>query len=164
MSECWSPTGTLHLRHGAMPVSRLFVCLAIAIVLSTGLFACRDKGPNTVVAYLQGAERQSEDTDQRREIEKALNDMLTLTPDELRKRRYANYQMEPGAWDIIYLLHRYFVPQKLRGLDETRFYRDVTDPASQAIIRDHLQRVRMRIELDQRDDVENTDGEGAETK
>ena len=79
--------------------------------LAEAFLTCRDKGPNTVVVYLQGAERQSEDLDQRREIEKALNDMLTLTPDELRARRYANYQMEPGAWTIIQFLHRYFVPR-----------------------------------------------------
>jgi hypothetical protein len=107
---------------GATFTSRLLLSLAISIVVSFGLFSCRDKGPNTVIAYLQGAERQSEDLDQRREIEKALNDMLTLSPDELRKRRYANYQMEPGAWTIIQLLHGYFVPQELKGLDEARFY------------------------------------------
>jgi hypothetical protein len=102
MRECTDATFT----------NRSFVCLAIAIALSTGFFACRDKGPNTVVAYLQGAERQSEDMDQRREIEKALNDMLTVSPDELRKRRYANYQMQPGAWTIIDVFHKYFLPSK----------------------------------------------------
>jgi hypothetical protein len=147
-----------------MLVSRLLLCLAIAIALSTGFFACRDKGPNTVVAYLQGADQQFENANQRREIEKALNDMLTLSPDDLRKRRYANYQMQPGAWTIIDVLHKYFLPSKPVGLNHRRFYRDIADPAAQAVIRDHLQRVRMRIELDRRDDAENTDDGEAETK
>ena len=124
--------------------SHLLLCLAVSIALCTGLFSCRDKGPNIVVAYLQGAERQSEDLDQRSEVEKALNDVLTLSSDELRARRYANYQMEPAAWTIIQLLHGYFVPQKLKGLDETRFYRDVTDPTAQAGLADILERVGLR--------------------
>jgi len=132
---------------------RSLVYLFIGVALCVGVFACRDSGPNTVVAYLQGAERQSEDLDQRREIEKALNDMLTLSPDELRTRRYANYQMEPGAWDIIHLLHRYFVPEKLKGLDEARFYRDIAKPEARAVIQEHLREVREAIAADEEEDA-----------
>ena len=131
-------------------MNRLFFFLAISIVVFGSLFACRDKGPNTVVAYLQGAERQSEDLDQRREIEKALNDILTLSPDELRARRYANYQMEPGAWTIIQLLHRYFVPRQLVGLDESRFYHDIADPAARAVVQERLREVREAMAQDER--------------
>jgi hypothetical protein len=133
-----------------MLVSRLLLCLAIAIALSTGFFACRDKGPNTVVAYLQGADQQFENANQGREIEKALNDMLTVSPDELRKRRYANYQMQPGAWTIIDVLHKYFLPSKPVGLNQRQFYQDVADPAAQAVIRAHLREVREAIAMDER--------------
>ena len=144
-------------------MNRLLLCLAISIALCTALFACRDKGPNTVVAYLQGAEQQWEDMDQQREVEKALNDMLKLTPDELRKRRYANYQLEPGAWTILQLLHRYFVSRGLVYIDESRFYRDIADPAAQAVIRDHLQHMRESPALERGDALQNGDDEEAET-
>jgi hypothetical protein len=135
---------------GATFTNRSLVCLAIAIAILASLFACRDKGPNTVVAYLQGADQQFENANQGREIEKALDDMLTLGPDGLRNQRYANYQMQPGTWTIIDVLHKYFLPPKPAGLDESRFYRDVTDPAAQAVIREHLREVREAIALDER--------------
>lgn len=128
----------------------LLTCLMICIALCAGLFSCREQGPNSVVAFLQGAERQSEDLDQRLEIEKALNDMLTLKPDELRSRRYANYQMQAGAWTIIQLLHRYFASRGPVYIDEDRFYQDVTDPAARAVIQENLRKVREAIALDRR--------------
>ena len=139
---------------------KLFLAyLAICVVFCACLFACHRSRPNTVVTFLEGAEQQWETQEQGREIEKALNDMLTLKPDELRNRRYANYQMEPGAWSIIELLHRYFVSRGLVYLDESRFYQDVTDPAAKAVIRQHLQDVKESIPLHPTLDVEDTDGE-----
>jgi hypothetical protein len=134
---------------GATLVNRLFFCLAISIVVCGSLFACRDKGPNAVVAYLQGADQQFENAGQGREIEKALNDMLTLSPDELRTRRYANYQMEPDAWTIIDILHKYFLPSKPTGLDQNRFFRDVTKPEARAVIQERLLEVKKAISLDE---------------
>jgi hypothetical protein len=163
-SGCRPPTGVVDSRRKGTLINRLLLCLVISIVVCLGLFSCRDRGPNTVVIYLQGAERQSEDLDQRREIEKALNDMLTLNPDELRTRRYSNYQMEPGVWTIIDVLYNYFLPRKPAGLDESLFYRDVAEPLARAVIRDHLQRVRERIELDLEYDTEETDDEEQETE
>jgi hypothetical protein len=143
----------------------LFVaCLAISIALCAGLSACYHSRPNTVVTFLQGAEQQWETQEQGREIEKALNDMLALKPDELRNRRYANYQMQPGAWSIIELLHRYFVSRGPVYLDENRFYQDMTDPAAKAVIRQHVQVVKESIPLHPTLDAEDGDGEEDETE
>jgi hypothetical protein len=146
---------------GAKRLSRDFFLtyLAMSIVLCAGMLSCRHAGPNTVVVYLQGADQQWETQEQGREIEKALTDMLMLSPDELRNRRYANYQMQPGAWTTIELLHRYFVSRGLVYVDETRFYRDVTDPAAQAVIRQHLQDVKKSIPLHPTLDTDEKDEE-----
>ena len=141
----------------------LLTCLAMSLILCAGLLSCRHAGPNTVVVYLQGADQQWETQEQGREIERALNDMLTLSPDELRNRRYANYQMQPGAWTTIELLHRYFVSRGLVYVDETRFYQDVTDPAAQAVIRQHLQDVKKSIPLHPTLDIQEDEKE-EETK
>jgi hypothetical protein len=103
---------------GCLGGGRFLACIAISVALCTGLLACQHSRPNTVVTFLEGADQQWETQGQGREIEKALNDMLMLSPDELRKQRYANYQMQPGAWTIIELLHRYFVSRGLVYIDE----------------------------------------------
>ena len=123
------------------------VQVAICAALCVGLFACQHARPKTVVVFLQGADQQWETQEQGREIDKALTDMLTLSPDELRGRRYANYQMQPGAWTVIELLHRYFVSRGQAYIDEKNFYHDVTDPAAQAVIRLQLQEVKRSIPL-----------------
>ena len=132
---------------------------AILIALGMGfVFGC-DGGPNTVVAYLQGADQQFENASQGREIEKALNDMLSLGPDELRKRRYADYQMEPGTWTITDILRKYFLPQKPTGLDEDRFYKDVAKPEAKAVIREHLRAVKEAIALDEKESESDAEEE-----
>jgi len=121
--------------------------IAICVALCAGLCTCGPSRPNTVVAFLQGADQQWETQEQGREIEKALNDMLTLTPDELRKQRYANYQMQPGIWTVIELLHHYFAPQQPAHIDESTFYKDASNPAAHAVIRLHLEEVSKSIPL-----------------
>ena len=106
----------------------LLTYLAMSVILCAGLLSCRHAGPNTVVVYLEGADQQWETQEQGREIEKALNDMLTLSPDELRNRRYANYQMQPGAWTIIDILHKYFLPRGSADVDESRFTQTLQTP------------------------------------
>ena len=138
--------------------------IVICVVLCTGLIACQHPHPNTVVVYLQGADQQWENMDQQREIEKAFNDMLTLSPDELRNRRYANYQMQPGAWTIIDILHKYFLSRGLADIDERRFYSDVTEPAARAVIREHLQQMRESPAQEPGQDIEDTHDQESETR
>ena len=139
----------------------LLACVTLFCVI-VAQFACREAGENTVVANLKGADQQWETVESAREIERALNDMLTLSPDELRRRRYANYQMDPGAWTIIELLHRYFVPLKPLYVDKDRFYRDVTAVEARAVIRAQLEEVRRSIVVREAPDQSNTDAEEKE--
>jgi hypothetical protein len=70
---------------------------------STGVRAHHERpstAPNPLVAYLRGAELQCEDDAQRINVRRALDDLATLPLDELRVRRYADYQGTPGAWDL----------------------------------------------------------------
>ncbi len=91
-----------------------------------------------MVAYLEGAERQSESDDQRREIRRALQDMLDLDPKALAARRYADYQLRPGRWTAIQVLERYCVPGTRTALGPATFYDDVKKPAAQEAVRKHL--------------------------
>jgi hypothetical protein len=96
---------------------------------------------NTVAAFLGHAERQSETDDQRREIQRALRDMLVKAPAELRRMRYADYSGQRNAWSITELMQHYFVPNPPVTLDDERFFKDVRAPSARAAIRRQLAEV-----------------------
>ncbi len=88
----------------------------------------------SVAKYLHIADRQCESAGQEKEIERALTDMIKLTPQALRKQRYFDYQLKKRTWDAPTLLHRYFVPSSRIYLDAETFYADVRRPAAKAAI------------------------------
>lgn len=131
---------------------------AVAVALGSALVACCATAPpatpakgdpaavpaaaeNEVVRYLKGAERQSETADQEREIRRALEDLASLLPSDLRKKRYADYSMQPGQWTLATLLHKYFVPAEHRTIDEERLYQDAQRPEARAVVKAHIQAI-----------------------
>ncbi|MFN0101518.1 MAG: hypothetical protein ACKV2U_05440 [Bryobacteraceae bacterium] len=101
---------------------------------------------NSVVAFLNNAERQSETDHQRKEIQRALSDMLDKSPAELRQMRYQDYAGQANAWSITQLLRHYFVPDPPVALDERRFFEDVPAPAARAAIQRKLDEVARAIQ------------------
>ena len=97
---------------------------------------------NSVVAFLDGAERQSESADQEREIERALRDLRSLPPAELAQRRYADYTLTPSRWTLAELVAKYFVPRTRMAIEPARFYRDAGDPRAILVIDAHLVALR----------------------
>jgi hypothetical protein len=89
---------------------------------------------NSVAAFLKDADRQSETDEQRKEIRRALQDMLEKSPNELRRTRYSDYQGRPKKWSIVELLNHYFVPSPMVALDDRDFFRDFRSPAARAAI------------------------------
>jgi hypothetical protein len=72
--------------------------------------------------------------------------MLELSPEELRKKRYADYAMAPDAWDAVTLLHKYFLPAKPSpGLTEEGFYADVGKPEARREIDQQLKAVERSL-------------------
>jgi hypothetical protein len=103
--------------------------------------SAQTRGDNEVVLYLAQAERQSETDDQRREVRRALEDLLTLPPDQLRQRRYADYQMHPNQWTLPTLLMRHFVPPELHSIDTEALYRDAQAPIAKDAIRAQIRAI-----------------------
>lgn len=93
---------------------------------------------NSVVVFLHGAERQSETDDQRREIERALRDTLEMPAEELKRQRYADYQMNSSVWTVVDVLSHYFVPSVPVALDPATFYRDVASPDARSAVQEQL--------------------------
>lgn len=112
--------------------SFIFVVIFVFFVLSgcsnrtniSGDISPTYKG-NVLVAFFEEAELQIETGDQRHELARALQDMLTLTPDALRMQRYANYQLEPKKWTLNEILSRYYYARPPIEFEEL-LYRDIT--------------------------------------
>jgi hypothetical protein len=81
--------------------------------------------PNQLAAFLEDAELQCETEAQRCNLCHAFQDMLDLTPEQLRERRYCDYTGQPGRWDLPTLLSRHFVPGAKQHSMGPRFYDEV---------------------------------------
>lgn len=73
------------------------------------------KPSNPIAEYLDGAEVQAEEG-QEENICQALRDLAFISRNDLRRRRYADYQGTPDAWDLHRLLHAHFVPDAPKSL------------------------------------------------
>jgi len=70
------------------------------------------------------------------EFVQGLRDMAVLSSEELQQKRYANFQGEPGQWNLQQLLQAYFVPSEEVSLEH--LYRDMDKPGSREIVRQTL--------------------------
>ncbi|MCF6255808.1 MAG: hypothetical protein L3J89_09140 [Gammaproteobacteria bacterium] len=109
----------------------IFGCSNHSITLGPGISPAYSD--NVIVAFFDEAERQIETDDQRQVLAQALNDMLTLSPDELRKQRYANYQLEPGKWTLHEILARYYAARPPIEFDELLYEETASSRAKNAI-------------------------------
>ncbi len=146
-------TGTCNVafRSATMPNTvtapvRIVLHVGLLFVVASTIACARHSQPNTVVQFLDGADRQAENDDQQREVQRALEDMISKPPGELRQQRYADYQGHKNSWDLITLLEKYFVANKLRVLDPDRFYEDVSKPEAKSVVRKQLESLRQALQ------------------
>jgi hypothetical protein len=126
--------------------ARIVLHIGLLFVVASAIACARHPQPNTVVQFLDGADRQAETDNQQTEIQRALEDMLSKTPGELRQQRYADYQGHKNSWDLVTLLEKYFVANKLRVLDRDRFYEDVSKPEAKSVVRKQLESLRQDLQ------------------
>ncbi len=115
-------------------VARVIPLVWLAASLSC---AAADKS-NCVADFLNGAERQCETREQRDEIGRALQDMLTVKPELLLKKRYRDYTMRSHKWNAINVMERYFVPEKTNHLEPECFLLSISSAAAHEAIKIQL--------------------------
>lgn len=93
-----------------------------------------------VLDYLEGSEYQGE-ASQRANFLKGLDDALSLAPEELQKRRYADYTGKARQWDLATLFKKHLLPDKASRTLGDNFYSDLKDARVQA----YLQALRKRL-------------------
>lgn len=113
-----------------------FLC---ALLLLT---ACHNHSqlPNHLYQYLEGAELQYETIENKEEIRHVLNDMLHLSSDELKRKKYKNYR-GITEWPAHYVIERYFVPNSQKFLDKDTFYEELAEPKTKKSIHKWLEEV-----------------------
>lgn len=93
---------------------------------------------NCVADFLNGAEMQLETREQRLELQKALQEMLTVKPELLLKKRYKDYTMQPNRWNALNVLERYFVPNKRNHLEPNCFLSSISSASAHKAIERQL--------------------------
>jgi hypothetical protein len=80
--------------------------------------------------FFYNVEVQYETDFQRKEIIKAINDMLTLDTVSLKTKKYSNFNQEAEFWTIEVLIYRYFVPDAQNKTLGDNFYSDIKKTSS----------------------------------
>lgn len=121
-----------------MKLKNLF--LIVFFFLVTVLFSCK-KNENPVLLYFENAELQYEGKLQKENIRHALNDMLNLSEEELKLKKYSDYTGKEGAWDLPTLIYSHFVPNIKSKTLGHNFYHDVKSQAVQKKIKQLLEKL-----------------------
>ena len=111
----------------------------IFVFLLTALDGCR-KAKNPVLEYFENVELQYEGKSQEENIIHALNDILHLSENELRSRKYRDYTGKDNQWDLSTLISSHFVPDKGVSLGNN-FFHDVKADEVQERVRQILKQI-----------------------
>ena len=98
--------------------------LLIILFIGITLISC-GKDENHVLDYLEDAELQYEGIVQEENIITALNDILSLSEEQLKSRTYHDYVGKEDQWDLPTLIYRHFVPSEKGKTVGNNFYNDI---------------------------------------
>lgn len=108
--------------------SLVYGCALLAVTM--GCRQAKHTPESTSAAlYLAGAEIQAETPQQREALRKALDDMLSLTPDQLRQTRYGSEHKTLPA-----LLRTHIVPPAPVPAEDNDFYAQAENPKVRAAV------------------------------
>ncbi|MCK4251809.1 hypothetical protein KAX97_10195 [candidate division WOR-3 bacterium] len=109
--------------------------------LCMGFIKCKE-GENPVASYFENAELQYEGKNQEENIVTALNDILSLSEEQLKAKRYKDYTGKENHWDLPTLICRHFVPDRKGKFLGNNFYHDVKSKVVQEKIKQILERIK----------------------
>ena len=96
----------------------------LLILFIIQLTSCKDS-ENQVLNYFNNVELQYEDQVQEETILEAMNDILNLSEEQLKLKRYKDYSGLENHWDLPTLIYKYFVPDNESKTLGENFYKDV---------------------------------------
>jgi hypothetical protein len=117
--------------------------LLLAILLFIYAFPLQAKEMPQTYNFFYKVEVQCDTDFQRKEIIKALNDMLTLDTISLKNKKYSNYNQEGEFWTITELIHKYFVPDDQNKTLGDNFFSEI----KKSNVRNILKKIKKNLEL-----------------
>jgi hypothetical protein len=99
--------------------------ILMLILLFIYVFPLKAKELSQTYNFFYNVEVQFDTDFQRKEIIKALNDMLTLDTVSLKNKKYSNYNQEGEFWTITELIYKYFVPDDQNKTLGDNFFSDI---------------------------------------
>lgn len=115
--------------------------ISAALFFLIALTACI-KSKNQVLIYLKGAELQYEGKLQKENIITALNDILKLSAEQLKTKKYKDYTGKENKWNLPTLIYRHFVPDAKNKTLGNNFYRDLKSRETQIEIKKIIMRIK----------------------
>lgn len=117
-------------------VKLLFILLSLAAI-SLAYSRANAGDSNEVAKFFKDSERQLEAKTQCYALKLALIDLITKGPNELKLKRYADYEGKAGQWTITELLQKHYVTTA--HLNKTAFYEDYRKKAAKTVITKQIQ-------------------------
>ena len=126
-----------------MNINNIIRCnlLLLYLCIFLGFIGCNEN-ENQVVDYFKNAELQCEGRMQEENIVNALNDILSLSKEELKSKRYKDYIVKENQWDLPTLIYRHFIPDREGKFLGEKFYDDIKAKEVQEIIEKILQQIK----------------------
>jgi len=91
--------------------------------------------------YFNNVELQYKGQIQEENIIAAMNDILNLSEEQLKLKRYKDYSGLENQWDLPTLIYKYFVPDKESKTLGNNFYKDVKAKEVQKQIKKMLDQI-----------------------
>jgi len=119
-----------------------------ALILVSLLFlifqlpSCKDSD-NHVLNYFSNAELQYEGEIQRENLISAMNDVLNLSEEQLKLKKYKDYSGKENLWDLPTLIYKHFVPDNEDKTLGNNFYHDIKTKEVQEKIRQILKQIKI---------------------
>ncbi len=121
-----------------MKINKFLFFLTIIFV-----FTCSSKPNNKTYQYFDDVELQYDGDIQKNNIKTALNDILTLSIEELKTKKYKDYNGNEGKWNLPALIYKHFVPNKQKKTLGSYFYKEIKAKKVQKQIRNILKKMKL---------------------
>lgn len=122
--------------------ARVILLVGLPIVLILILLLGGKMKENKTAGFFAGVEIQYETEEQKGVIIEALEDMLTLDEEDLKKKEYPDYFRKGEKVNIEQVIYSYFVPDDAKKTLGSNFYQEVKTKEVQELLNNLLQRLR----------------------
>jgi hypothetical protein len=123
-----------------MLVQNKMIRFALLVLIPFIWIKCQSP-QNPVLNYLTNAELQYEGAAQKENIANAMHDILSLSEEGLKARKYMDYTGKDNQWDLPTLITRHFVPDKQGKTLGNNFYHDIQLKETKEIVSHILERI-----------------------